>query len=83
MSEVNYTNDNLNENDYQQQSLPSGLKVLTILTFIGCAIGAVFTLITPWMMNFALKMMDKAVLRGTSFRQSKWQIWRNSGLLSK
>ncbi|MEJ7611577.1 MAG: hypothetical protein WKF88_10410 [Ferruginibacter sp.] len=64
MPEVNYTNDNLNENDYQKPILPSGLNVLTILTFIGCAIGAIFTLITPWIMNFSIKMMDKAAASG-------------------
>lgn len=71
MSEVNYTNDNLNENDYQQTSLPSGLNVLTILTFIGCAIGAIFTMITPWMMNFSLKMMDKAATSGEELSAKK------------
>ena len=53
-------NDALTTNDFVKQPLPSTLNVLTILTFIGCAIGLVFSLATPWMLNFALKMMDKA-----------------------
>ena len=34
--------------------------MLTILTFIGCGIGALITIGTPWLMSFSKKMMAKA-----------------------
>ena len=39
MAELTPFNDNLNEDDFQKKPLPSGLNVLTILTFIGCGLG--------------------------------------------
>ncbi|MFT3680746.1 MAG: hypothetical protein QM791_10775 [Ferruginibacter sp.] len=39
MTEQNNPNDLLNFNDGQKQPLPGSLNVLTILTFIGCALG--------------------------------------------
>lgn len=41
MTETVFTGDNLDINDYEKQKLPSGLNVLTILTFIGCAISLI------------------------------------------
>jgi hypothetical protein len=60
MSDIYNTNDSLITDDFVKQPLPSTLNVLTILTFIGCALGLIFSMATPWMLNFALKMMDKA-----------------------
>ena len=40
--------------------LPSGINVLTILTFIGCGIGLIFTACLPMFYKFSLKWMDKA-----------------------
>jgi hypothetical protein len=48
----------------EQQDPPkisSTLNVLTILTFIGCSIFLIFTIMTPWFLNFSTKMIDKAV----------------------
>ncbi|MCY7291414.1 MAG: hypothetical protein LH615_04455 [Ferruginibacter sp.] len=59
------SNDSLTVNEFEKTPLPTGLNILTILTFIGCAFGAIFTLITPWLMNFFLNMMDKSVEKGT------------------
>ena len=59
MTETTFTNtENLSE--FQPKALPGALNVLTILTFIGCAIGAIFTFATPWLMKFSLGMMNKA-----------------------
>jgi hypothetical protein len=44
--------------------LPKTLKVLTVLTFIGCGLSYVFTLAMPGLMKFSQKMMDKAVSSG-------------------
>lgn len=37
MTDNNYTNDSLKESEFQDNTLPSSLNVLTILTFIGSA----------------------------------------------
>ena len=65
MTETNFTTDSENLSEFQTQTLPSGLNVLTILTFIGCALGAIFTLATPWLMKFSLSMINKAAETGT------------------
>ncbi len=60
MTETNFTTDSENLSEFQNQPLPRGLNVLTILTFIGSAIGIIFTLATPWLMKFSLNMINKA-----------------------
>ena len=64
MTETNFS-DTESLNDFQPKPLPVALNVLTILTFIGCAIGAIFTLATPWLMKFSLSMINKAAETGT------------------
>jgi uncharacterized membrane protein len=54
------TKDLLNYDDGGKAIMPSGLNVLTILTFIGCAIFGLLTLLTPVINKFLLGMMDKA-----------------------
>jgi hypothetical protein len=59
------TNDVLNYDDTRNQAkLPSGLNVLTILTFVGCAIFGLFTLFSPIINKFVLGIMDKAASSG-------------------
>ena len=65
MTETNFTTDSENLSEFQTQTLPRVLNVLTILTFIGCALGAIFTLATPWLMKFFLGIMNKASEAGT------------------
>ena len=65
MTETKTTTDSENLNEFTTQALPRGLNVLTILTFIGSAIGAIFTLATPWLMKFSLNMINKASETGT------------------
>ncbi len=45
--------------------LPSGINILTILTFIGCGVGLLFALLTPVISKFFLGMMEKARSSGT------------------
>ena len=71
MIETKFTSGEENLSEYESQSLPRGLNVLTILTFIGCAIGAIFTLITPWLMKFLLGIMNKAAESGTDLTQKQ------------
>lgn len=60
MTDMNQTFDMPSE----KKSLPTGINVLTILTFIGCGFGALFTLCMSWLFKFFLRMMDKAVEAG-------------------
>jgi uncharacterized membrane protein YgdD (TMEM256/DUF423 family) len=48
----------------ETNKIPSGLNVLTILTFIGCSIGVLMTIFAPMIYDFSLKMMDKASSSG-------------------
>ncbi len=58
------TADVLNYDNNNKPKLPSGLNVLTILTFIGCAIFGLLTLLSPVINKFLLKMMDEATSSG-------------------
>lgn len=51
-------------NDQGKPKLPSGLNVLTILTFIGCAIFGLLTLLMPTIYKWMLGFMDKATNSG-------------------
>lgn len=64
MTETTFT-DTEQLSEFQAKGLPGSLNVLTILTFIGCGLGAIFTLATPWIMKFSLGMMNKAAESGT------------------
>jgi hypothetical protein len=44
--------------------IPSGLNVLTILTFIGCGVGLLFVVLTPLINKMLLGFMDKAQSSG-------------------
>lgn len=44
--------------------LPTGINVLTILTFVGCGIGLLLTLLTPVINKFFLGFMNKAQSSG-------------------
>lgn len=64
MTETTFT-DTEKLSEFQPKSLPGALNVLTILTFIGCALGVIFTFATPWLMKFSLSMINKAAESGT------------------
>ena len=61
LKEVNYENVPLARN-----GVPKKLNSLTILTFVGCGIFALMTLLTPLLMPFVLKFMDKAMAGGSA-----------------
>lgn len=56
--------DLLNYDDQGKVKIPGGLNVLTILTFIGCAVFGLFTLLTPVINKFFKDLMDKAASSG-------------------
>lgn len=58
------TADILNFDENMKPKLPSGLNVLTILTFIGSAVFGLLTLLMPFLYKFLIGMMDKAVNSG-------------------
>ena len=58
------TADILNFDENSKPKLPSGLNVLTILTFIGSAVFGLLTLLMPFLYKFLIGMMDKAVNSG-------------------
>lgn len=59
------TSKDLLEFDEQGKAkLPGGLNVLTILTFIGCTIFGILTLLTPVINKFLSGFMDKAANSG-------------------
>jgi len=58
MADLNQPNDILVTGE--KPKLPGNLNVLTILTFIGCGVGLLFSLGMYPLMQWSLKMMDKA-----------------------
>lgn len=58
------TNEYSNQDEVNKPKIPSGLNVLTILTFIGCGIFALLLLLSPAINKFMLNMMDKATGSG-------------------
>jgi uncharacterized membrane protein len=58
------TKDLLTYDEQGKAKIPGGLNVLTILTFIGCAIFGLLTLLTPVINKFFKGFMDKAVNSG-------------------
>jgi hypothetical protein len=59
--DTNLSSDILNADQHGDKKLPSGLNVLTILTFIGCAIGLLLSLFTKPLLSFSSKMIDKGL----------------------
>ena len=58
-------NDLLEFNDGQKPTLPGSLNVLTILTFIWCALSLLLIIATPAINKFFLGFMDKALTSGS------------------
>ncbi len=61
LKELNYENVPLAKN-----GIPKKINTLTTLTFVGCGIFGFLTLLTPLLMPFVLKFMDKAMASGTA-----------------
>ena len=64
MTEQIKTEDKLEFSEDGKTKLPSGLNILTILTFIGCGVGLLFAFLTPVIVKFFLGMMQKAQSSG-------------------
>jgi len=58
------TKDLLEYDDQGKAIMPSGINVLTILTFIWCSISAILILCTPMINKWLLGTMDKTVASG-------------------
>lgn len=65
MTDLNNAGNKLEFSDGGETKLPSGINILTILTFIGCGIGVLFILLTPVINKFFLNIMEKAKSSGT------------------
>lgn len=65
------TKDLLEYDDQGKAIMPTGLNVLTILTFIGCSIFGLFTLFTPMIYKFSLNMIDKAKSSGQELSEKQ------------
>ena len=63
----NETGNLLNDQNYERTKLPTGLNVLTILTFIGCGVFGLITLCTPLINDFMLKYLNKELTSGKDF----------------
>jgi hypothetical protein len=61
LKDTNYDNVPLAKN-----GVPKKLNTLTTLTFVACGIFALLSLLTPMIMPFALKFMDKLINSGSS-----------------
>ena len=61
------TSVDLNYDENIKSKLPTGLNVLTILTFIGCSVFGLLTLALPAIYKFFLAMMEKATSSGKDF----------------
>lgn len=71
MTEQTKTGDMLEYNDGQKPALPGMLNVLTILTYIGCAISLLFTLAMPAFIKLMLGFMDKALSSGQDISEKQ------------
>src|SRR4051794_25761539 len=60
MAEISTPSQTVQLNDAGKTKIPSGINTLTILTFIGCGIGLLFTLLTPAISRFFLSVMERA-----------------------
>jgi len=63
--------DLLEYDDQGKAKLPTGINVLTILTFIGCAVFGLLTLCTPIINKWMLGFMDKALNSGQDLSAAK------------
>jgi len=71
MDQMNTPND-LQQSDMAiDDKLPTGLNVLTILTFISCAIFGLITAFLPAFYNFLQGLMEKAASSGKEFSEKE------------
>lgn len=78
MTTTNNPGDVLDFNDGMTKKLPTGINVLTILTFIGCAVFAIILLAMPLISDWSVSMMDKAVSSGQELTQKQLEDMRKA-----
>lgn len=78
MTDYKNTPDVLKNEALEKATLPQGLNVLTILTFIGCSIFGLFSIFTPMILKFSLKMMDKAASSGNELTTKQMEDMEKS-----
>jgi hypothetical protein len=78
MADSNTSSQTVLLNEDGKPKLPSGLNVLTILTFIGCGIGLLISLLTPVISKFFLSMMDKAKSSGAELSSKQLEDMEKS-----
>jgi len=77
MDEIKTTD--LNEYDDQGKAkLPTGLNVLTILTFVGCAFWGLVTIFAPMLYKFALTKIEEAKNSGKEFSSKELESMAKS-----
>ena len=72
MADTNYTNDNLSINDYESEKLPTGLNVLTILTFIGSGFAVLSSLWSFMKAKESYETRDKVMEQMSSAKMPAW-----------
>ena len=72
------TTDPIEYDDQGKAKLPTGLNVLTILTFIGCAFWGLLTLFLPMLYNFGLRMIEKAKSSGQEISEKQMAEFEKS-----
>ncbi len=72
MADANITNDNLSIDDYEDQKIPTGINVLTILTFIGTGIGILFSLYGFISAKKSYETKDKVIEQMNSASMPAW-----------
>ena len=56
---------------FQSEKEYGSLKTLTLLTYIGCGIGAIYIMATPFIMSFSEKMLNRAATAGQDLTASQ------------
>lgn len=72
MSDQNTTVDSLNMNEFDKPKLPTGLNVLTILTFIGCGLQLLGTVFSFVMAEKNYNEKDKVMAQVNSGEMPGW-----------
>jgi len=78
MSDFNTSTSTLELDKEGAAKLPSGLNVLTILTFVGCGVLLIWTLCWPMFNKFMLNFMDKAKSSGTELSAKQLEDMQKS-----
>lgn len=73
MSEINTVSETSQFSEFEKKALPTGINVLTILTFIGSGFALIMSLLSPWVTKFMLNLMDKSASSGAELTTKQLQ----------